>query len=62
MKKVIGSILCLAAIALAFGQIVARKPDTAEHKIQDWAAVGVLLAIGIALSSGKKKVESAEKK
>ncbi len=55
MKRVIGSILCILAIFLIFGEIVPQKPDTAAHKIQDWAVIGVLLAIGIPMSGGKKK-------
>ena len=55
MKKVIGSILCIVAIFLIFGHIVGRKPDSTAHKVQDWALIGVLLAIGIPLSAAKKK-------
>jgi hypothetical protein len=55
MKRVIGSILCILAILLIFGEIVPHKPDTVTQKIQDWAAIGVLLAIGIPLSGGKKR-------
>lgn len=55
MKRVIGSILCILAILLLVENIISPKPDTTAHKIQDWAFVGVLLAIGIALSSAKKK-------
>ena len=62
MKKVIGSILCLVAIVLILSLIVGQKPDTTEHKIQDWAVIGVLLAIGIQLSTAKKKPESTDKK
>jgi uncharacterized membrane protein YbjE (DUF340 family) len=62
MKKVIGSILCIVAILLAFGHIVGQKSDTAAHNIQDWALIGVLLAIGVALSTGKKKPEGTDKK
>jgi hypothetical protein len=62
MKKVIGSILCIVAILLIFGHIVGQKPDTAAQKIQDWAVIGVLLAIGIPLSTGKKKPEGTDKK
>lgn len=57
MKRVIGSILCILAILLMFGEIFPHKADTAAHKIQDWAVISVLLAIGIPLSGGKKKPE-----
>jgi len=63
MKRIIGSILCILAILLIFGKIVPQKPDTAAHKIQDWAVIGVLLAIGIPLSAAKKKnPEGTDKK
>lgn len=62
MKKVFGSLLCIAAIGLMFNHIVGQKPDTAAHNAQDWALVGVLLAVGIPLSSGKKKSEETKEK
>jgi uncharacterized membrane protein YbjE (DUF340 family) len=62
MKKVFGSLLCVVAIGLMFGHIVGQKSDTAAHNAQDWALVGVLLAVGIPLSSGKKKPKSNEEK
>ena len=62
MKRVIGSILCFAAIMLIFVQIVGQKPESKSHKVQDWAVIGVLLAIGIALSTAKKKPEGTGKK
>ena len=62
MKKVIGSILCFVAIVLILSHIIGQKPDITEHKIQDWAVIGVLLAIGIPLSTVKKKPESTNKK
>ena len=45
-----------------FGHIVGQKSDTPDHKAQDWALIGVLLAVGIPLSSGKKKSEGTDKK
>ena len=63
MKRVLGSILCIVAILLIFGQIVPQpKPETTTQKIQDWAMIGVLLAIGIPLSSARKKTEDTDKK
>ena len=60
MKKVIGSILCIAAIGLIIGSLSGPKTSTAtsEQKIQNWAAVGVLLTIGIALSASKNSEAS----
>ena len=55
MKKAIGSILCVVAILLVIGKIIPSKPETTAHKVQDWAVIGVLLAIGIPLSQAKKK-------
>ena len=60
--KIIGSLLCIAAVGLIFGHIVGQKPDSAAHNIQDWAVIGVLLAIGIPLSQGKKKPKDTDKK
>ena len=54
MKKVIGAILCFAAILLTCGKIEGQKADTPAHDIQDWAVIAVLLAIGIPLSMGTK--------
>ena len=62
MKRVIGSILCILAVLLIVGKMVPQKPDTTAHKIQDWAVIGVLLAIGIPLSTAKKKPEGTDKK
>jgi hypothetical protein len=62
MKKFIGSILCIAAILLIFGNFVGQKRDNTAHKIQNWAVIGVLLAFGIPLSSGKKKSDGTERK
>jgi uncharacterized membrane protein YbjE (DUF340 family) len=62
MKKVFGSLLCVAAIGLMFGHIVGQKSDTPAHNAQDWALIGVLLAVGIPLSSGKKKSEGTKEK
>lgn len=59
--KIIGSLLCIAAILLGFSLGFGQKPDTTEHKIQDWAVFGVLLVIGIALSQGKKKPKDTDK-
>jgi hypothetical protein len=47
---------------LIFGKIVGQKPDTAAHKVQDWAVIGVLLAIEIPLPQGKKKPKDSDKK
>ena len=56
MKKAIGSILCILAVLLILGTLVGQnKADTKAQKIQNWAAIGVLLAIGIPLSSGRGK-------
>jgi hypothetical protein len=62
MKKAIGSILCVLAILLIFGKTVGQKADTTAHNIQDWAVIGVLLAIGVPLSQGKKKPKDSDKK
>jgi hypothetical protein len=51
--RIVGSILCIAAIILAFGLLSDRKLD-GEQKIQEWALFAVLLTIGIALSRKKK--------
>jgi len=55
MKRAIGSILCVVAILLVFGKIVRQKAGTTAQNVQDWAVIGVLLAIGIPLSQGKKE-------
>lgn len=54
MKKAIGSILCIVAVFLIVGSIVGQEADTTEQKIQNWAFIGLLLAVGVPLSSGKK--------
>jgi hypothetical protein len=62
MKKAIGSILCIFAILRIVSlTILPQKADTTEHRIQDWALVAVLLAIGIPLSATKKPQESNKK-
>jgi hypothetical protein len=54
MKKTIGNILCiLAAVRIASFFTMPQK-DSQEHQIQDWALVGVLLAVGIGLSNSKE--------
>ena len=56
MKKAIGSILCVLAILRIFSlTVMPDKAETTAHRVQDWALVGVFLAIGIPLSTGKKK-------
>ena len=62
MNKVIGNILCVVAALLILGKLIGQKPDMEVNNIQDWAVIGVLLAIGVALSSGKKKPAAVEKK
>ena len=63
MKRVIGSILCVAAILLIAGKIIPQKQaESTTEKIQDWAVISVLLAIGIPLSSAKKKPNGSDKK
>jgi hypothetical protein len=59
--KILGSILCIMAVLLMLGHIVDQKPETSAHKIQDWALIGVLLAIGLPLSQGKKKPKDTDK-
>lgn len=55
MKKAIGSILCiLAVLRIVSLTALPQNADTASHQVQDWAFVAVLLAIGVALSAGKK--------
>ena len=52
MKKAIGSILCILAILRIVSLIILpQKTDTTANRIQDWALVAVLLAIGIPLSA-----------
>lgn len=59
MKKTIGSILCIVAILRIVSlTILPQKPDTAAHRVQDWALVAVLLAVGISLSAAKKPQNS----
>jgi hypothetical protein len=59
MKKAIGSILCILAILRIMSlTVLPQKPDTTAHRVQDWALVAVLLAIGVPLSSAKKPQDS----
>jgi hypothetical protein len=60
--KLFGILLCIMAIGGIVHQILSPAPDTTEHKLQDWALTGVLLAIGIPLSKGKKKPKDMNKK
>jgi hypothetical protein len=62
MKQIIGSIFCIIAILLIAGRILGQKADTPEHNAQDWAVIGVLLALGVAFSNKKKKSEGTEDK
>jgi hypothetical protein len=62
VKQVIGSILCVLAVLRIVSLILGPKADTTAHRIQDWALVGVILAIGIPLSTAKKKPEDVGKK
>ena len=59
--KIFGIILCIAAIGLAFSHVTGPKLDTAQN-IQEWALVGVLLAVGLRLSQGKTKSKDTDKK
>ena len=61
MKKAIGSILCLVAILRIVSLILGPKADTTAHRVQDWALVAVLLAIGVPLSSAKKTPQDSSK-
>ena len=58
MKRAIGSILCIVAILQIVSLSMGAIPDTTAHRVQQWALVGVLLAIGIPLSAGKKPQDS----
>ena len=60
MKRAIGSLLCIVAAFLIVGSVIGQEPDITAHKVQNWAFIGVLLVIGIPLSSGKKKSEDAD--
>ena len=67
MKKAIGTILCVLGILLIVVKVIpgGKKPGPPEPRadqIQDWAVIGVLLAIGVPLSQGKKKPQDTEKK
>jgi hypothetical protein len=62
MKRVVGTILCILAILRIGSLVMASKPDTITNQVQDWALVAVLLTIGMALSSAKKKPDAVEKK
>jgi uncharacterized membrane protein YbjE (DUF340 family) len=59
--KILGIILCIAAIGLAFGHVIGPKLDRAKN-IQEWALFAVLLAVGLRLSQGKKKPKDTDKK
>jgi hypothetical protein len=62
MKRAIGSILCILAILRIMSlTVLPQKADTTAHRIQDWAMVAVLLAIGIPLSAAKKKPSDSPK-
>lgn len=62
MKKGIGTVLCILAILQIASLIIVPKADTTAHRVQDWALVGVLLAVGIPLSQGKKKPTGTDNK
>jgi len=62
MKRAIGSILCILAVLRIVTLIAGPAADTTAHRIQDWALVAVMLAIGIPLSLAKTKQADAEKK
>jgi uncharacterized membrane protein YbjE (DUF340 family) len=59
--KILGIILCIAAIGLAFGLVSGPKLNT-EHNLQEWVLFAVLLAVGIRLSQGKRKPKDTDKK
>ncbi len=61
MKRAIGSILCIVAIVQIVSLSIGPKADTTAHRVQQWALVGVLLAIGIPLSAAKKPEDSNKK-
>jgi len=61
MKKAVGSLLCIVAIIRVFSLVIGPPADTTAHRVQDWALVAVLLAIGIPLSSGRKQQDSVKK-
>jgi len=61
MKKAIGSIICIVAILQIVSLMIGPKVDTTAHRVQRWALVGVLLAIGIPLSAAKKPQDSNKK-
>jgi len=46
------------AIAQIVNLMIGPKVDTTAHRVQSWALVGVLLAIGIPLSAAKKPQDS----
>ena len=62
MKRAFGSVLCFIAIIRIYSLMIAPPPDTPAHRYQDWAVVGVILAIGVPLSMAKKKAVDSEKK
>jgi hypothetical protein len=63
MRKAIGSILCIFAILRIVSlTILPRNPDTTAHRVQDWALVAVLLAIGVPLSAAKPKPKDSGNK
>jgi len=52
LKKAIGGILRISAILRIVSLIILpQETDTTTNRIQDWALVAVLLAIGIPLSA-----------
>jgi hypothetical protein len=59
MKRAIGSLLCIFAILRIISLLAGAKAESGAHLIQDWAVVGVLLAIGVKLSSAKTKSDEA---
>lgn len=59
--KILGIILCIIAVLLAVGLVSGPKLD-AQHQIQEWALFGVLLAVGLRLSQGKKKPKDTDEK
>ena len=61
MKRALGSLLCIVAIAQIVNLMIGPKVDTTAHRVQSWALVGVLLAIGIPLSAAKKPQDSNKK-
>jgi len=54
MKRVIGGILCTAAVLLMIRFIAEHPGESISGRLQDWGLVMVLLLIGIPLSTSKK--------